>query len=210
MALIFLLCGCPQAAAIPDIPDSSCPEDFGQVQKVMFQREKSAGVKNVIADPALLASWTPLLTAADGTKVVQSPFLAAPTTEPGAVKEYGGGNETPNGIAIVVGREPTKFTANMLQVNQRAAAAMKQLSCDDLTVYLIDEFGAIICLADDVENPTEYFGIPIKSLFVGDKALGGFDNPDMNGVSWSFLPNWSDNLVRVTPADFDALTDLTV
>jgi hypothetical protein len=43
---------------------------------------------------------------------------------------------------------------------------------------------------------------------VGDKNLGGFDAPDGNAISWSFPPNWSDNLVIVTPSDFNPLTDL--
>jgi hypothetical protein len=208
-----LLCNCPAGAALADIPISECPESFGQVQKVIFQRIFSTGsTKNsfvaATADPKLKASWTPLLAAADGTKVVQSPYIQAPTTEAGAAKTYGGGNETLGGIEIIIGREPTSFTGNILRSTQDTIAALKTFMCETVGVYLVDEFGRIGALVDNRTTPTEYSPIPIQGLFVGDKSLGGLEAPDMNVVSWKFFPNWSDNLVILTPTDFNALTDL--
>ncbi len=75
-------------------------------------------------------------------------------------------------------------------------------------MYLNDEYGRIIALADDVVTPTEIYPIPIASLFVGDKMLGGLEDVDKNTISWKFFPNWSDKLVIITPTDFNALTDL--
>lgn len=204
-----LICTCPLDAAIVDVPLDACPESMGQIQKAVFQRVFSSGAtKNTIADPTLLASWTPLLAAADGTKVVQSPYLQAPTTEPGAARTYGGGNETLGGIEINIGREPTNFTANILQSKQNTIKALKDLQCETLGVWLVDENGMIGCLADDPAAPTTYYPIPIHSLFIGDKNFGGLENPDMNGISWKKMPNWSDNFVMVKPADFNALSDL--
>ena len=82
-----LICDCPLAASLPDVPLSDCPDSFGQIQKVIFQRlESAAGVKNVFTSPdkdiTKKASWTALLEASDGTKVVVSPYITAPTTEP--------------------------------------------------------------------------------------------------------------------------------
>ena len=208
-----LLCNCPVGAELVDIPISDCPDSLGQVQKVVFQRIFSTGsTKNAFvaatADPKLKASWTPLLAAADGTKVVQSPYIQAPTTEPGAARTYGGGNETLGGVELIIGREATSFTGNILRSAQKAIKAMKSYMCENVGVYLVDEFGRIACLVDDVTTPTKYFPIPIQGLFVGDKSLGGLEAPDMNVVSWKFFPNWSDNLVILTPTDFNALTDL--
>lgn len=208
-----LLCNCPAGAALADIPISECPESFGQVQKVIFQRIFSTGsTKNsfvaATADPKLKASWTPLLAAADGSKVVQSPYIQAPTTEAGAAKTYGGGNETLGGIEIIIGREPTSFTGNILRSTQDTITALKTFMCETVGVYLVDEFGRIGALVDNRTTPTMYFPIPIQGLFVGDKSLGGLEAPDMNVVSWKFFPNWSDNLVILTPTDFNALTDL--
>lgn len=204
-----ILTECPRGASIENVPISDCPENFGQVQKLVLQRVfESAGVKNSIADPTLLASWTPLLAAVDSTKVVQTPFIAAPVSEAGAEKTYGGGNETPNGIPIVIGSEPSTFTANILRAKQTTIKALKTYMGDYVGVYLVNEFGQIGCLADDPETPTAYLPIPIDSLFVGDKKLGGFDELDMNMIKFMLRPNITDNFVVVTPTDFNALTDL--
>src|SRR3990172_7114077 len=103
-----LLCNCPAGAALASVPLSECPESFGQIQKVIFQRIfKTGSTKNEFlvasALPTVLASWTPLLAVADGSKVVQSPYIQAPTTEPGAAKTYGGGNETLGGLELIIG-----------------------------------------------------------------------------------------------------------
>lgn len=208
-----LLCNCPAAAEIPDVPISDCPESFGQIQKVVLQRIYSTGnTKNKFviasANPNVLASWTPLLAASDGTKVVQTPYIQAPTTEAGAARTYGGGNETLGGIELIIGREPTSFNGNIIRSAQNTIKALKEYQCENVGVYLIDEYGRIGMLADDVDTPTEYYPIPINGFFVGDKSLGGLEAPDINAIMWKFYPNWSDNLKLITPTDFDALSDL--
>jgi len=212
-----ILIDCPQGAEISDVDISRCPESVGQVQKAVFQRLNSAaGVKNkfVIAvdDPNVIASWTPKLAASDGTKVVQTPYIQAPVTEAGAAREFGGGNETLGGVPIVIGREATAFTGNMLFVSQATIAELKtyqgEAIAGGLGVFLCDEHGRVIGVADDVDTPTEVYPIPVAGLFVGDKTLGGLEGADMNMISWKFLPNWSDKLVIIKPADFNSLTDL--
>ena len=78
--------------------------------------------------------------------------------------------------------------------------------CENVGVFLIDENGNIGCLKDG----EAYEPIPIGKLFVGDKKLGGFEEPDSNTIEWSFFPNWSDKLVILKSAemDFNPLTDL--
>lgn len=193
---------------------SDCPDSFGQIQKVVFQRlESASGVKNKFDTSSKQitkkTSWTPFIEASDGTKAVVSPYIQAPTTEAGAARTYGGGNETLGGIEITIGREPTSFTGTLLQENQLTIKALKEMQCEgSLGVYLIDENGHIGAIADDPESPTEYYPIPIYALFIGDKTLGGLEAPDSNAISWNFMPNWSDNLVRLVPEDFNPLTDL--
>ena len=201
------ICKCPAAAALPNIPNFTCAESFGQIQKVAFQRlYKSTGGKNSFTTTAGIgkkASWTPLLSADDDTKVVLTPYVQAPTAEAGAARTFGGGNETLGGIEEVIGREPTPFTAVLRRVPQKIIKALKQLQC----VYLFDENGNIGALQDET-TATTYYPIPIRSLFFSDKTLGGLEAPDSNNVQWSFLPNWSDDLVIVAPEDFNPLTDL--
>ena len=46
----MITCQCPQSAALQTIPASGCPESFGQIQKVVFQRlYKADGSKNTIS-----------------------------------------------------------------------------------------------------------------------------------------------------------------
>lgn len=208
-----ILCDCPAGASIGNIYVSDCPETFGQIQKVIFQRVYKTGVtKNEFvaqtASPLVKASWTPLLAASDGSKVVPSPYIQAPTTEPGKAKTYGGGNDTLGGVELIVGREATAFTGNILRAPQRTIKDMKKYQCENVVVYLVDEFGRIGCIADNPQTPTNYSGIPIQGLFIGDKKFGGLEAPDMNEIQWKFFPNWSDNFVILTPTDFNALTDL--
>lgn len=207
-------CPCPADASLPDIPGVICVENFGQIQKVAFQRlTKDDGSKNsfTAAKPITeLATWTPLLVAADSTKVVLSPYIQAPTNEAGAARTFGGGNETLGGVEEIIGREPSPFTGVMRKMPQSVIKAMKALQCeswgDNLGVYLIDENGAIEAI-EDTTTPGTYYPIPIRSLFIGDKGHGGLETPDSNAIQWSFLPNYSDNLKIIAP-EFNALTDL--
>lgn len=210
-----MICKCPTGAALPDIPVSNCQESFGQIQKVAFQRlYKSTGEKNSFKTDAGIekkASWTPLLSADDDTKIVISPYIQAPTAEAGAARTFGGGNETLGGVEEIVGREPTPFTGVMRKLPQKIIKALKELQCeswgDNLGVYLFDENGAIGAI-QDAKTATTHYPIPIRSLFIGDKTLGGYEAPDSNNIQWSFLPNWSDNLAFIVPEDFNPLTDL--
>ena len=205
-----MICKCPRGAALPDIPAVTCPESFGQIQKVAFVRlYKTDGTKNkfvTASDIKLKASWTPLLTAADDTKVIISPYIQAPTAEAGAARTFGGGNDTLGGIEEIIGREATPFTGVIRKAPQTVIKALKDLQCESIGVYLFDENGAIGAIAGTTEG--DYFPIPIRSFFVGDKTLGGFEAPDSNAIQWSFLPNWSDDLKLIAPTDFNPLTDL--
>lgn len=210
-----MICKCPAGTALPDIPVSNCPESFGQIQKVAFQRlYKSTGGKNSFTTTAGIgkkASWTPLLSADDDTKIVISPYIQAPTAEAGAARTFGGGNETLGGVEEIVGREPTPFTGVMRKLPQKIIKALKELQCeswgDNLGVYLFDENGAIGAI-QDAKTATTHYPIPIRSLFIGDKTLGGYEAPDSNNIQWAFLPNWSDDLAIIVPEDFNPLTDL--
>lgn len=206
-----LNCGCPAGAHIADLEINECKESMGQVQKVIFQRiYKTAGEKNSVADPLKKVTFTPMFSAADGTKMTISPYIQGPTSEPGAARTFGGGNQTLGGIEITIGREPTTFSATIYQESQKTIAALKEYMCENIGVWLIDENGNIGCLVDNVAKPTAYMPIPIGKLFVGDKKLGGFEEPDSNSIEWAFFPNWSDNfrIIKRDKLDFNPLTDL--
>ena len=203
------MCSCPAGAALPAVPNASCPQDFGQVQKIIFQRIfKTAGTKNSFTQTASikqLSSWTALFSASDGTKCVITPYVEAPTSDGGDAITFGGGNDTVGGTTKVIGRNPVNMSFVMRQMTQDVIKALKGLQCEDeLGVYLVNGNGQILALssADNTYTP-----IPIRSLFISDLKLMGLDNPDENALSFSFLPNWSDDAKVVTPG-FNPLTDL--
>lgn len=213
-----MICECPAAAAIPTIPVANCVESFGQIQKVAFQRlVKDNGTKNAFdsaAEPKkdikALASWAGFISANDSTKIAISPYIQAPTAEGGAPRTYGGGNDTLGGVEEIIGREATPFTGVIRKSPQNIIKALKELQCeswaDNLGVFLFDENGAIGAIKDTAAA-TKFYPIPIRALFIGDKTLGGLEAPDSNAIQWSFLPNWSDDLVIIAP-EFNPLTDL--
>lgn len=215
---LIMICECPAAAAIPTIPVANCVESFGQIQKVAFQRlVKEDGTKNAFdsaAEPKkdikALASWTVFISAKDSTKIAISPYIQAPTAEGGAPRTYGGGNDTLGGVEEIIGREVTPFTGVIRKSPQNIIKALKELQCeswaDNLGVFLFDENGAIGAIKDTAVA-TKFYPIPIRALFIGDKTLGGLEAPDSNAIQWSFLPNWSDDLVIIAPG-FNPLTDL--
>ena len=81
-----LICQCPAAAAIATIPNVTCPENFGQIQKVAFQRlRKADGSANSFTSQAsilLKASWTALLASVDGSKILTSMRPQIPAVMP--------------------------------------------------------------------------------------------------------------------------------
>lgn len=210
-----LSCQCPAAAALPNIPKFECSEGFGQIQKIAFQRVNGENGENHFSENQdsikILGSWTPYLAATDSTKIVISPFVENPTQDGGDARTYGGGNDTLGGVSKIIGSEPTTLTVQLRDVPQNVIKELKKLMCEaqngNLGVYLFDDNGNIECRTFESAGMISYFPIPIRALFVGDKIHGGLENPDSNTMSFQFAPNYSDDLVIVTP-NFNPLTEL--
>ena len=210
-----MICQCPAAAALTTIPAVTCPENFGQIQKVAFQRLAQAdGTKNSFTSSAsilLLASWTALKAATNGTKIVISPYINAPADSGGDARRTSGGNDDLGGIPEVLGGEPVQFAGQLRGIPQSVISAMKALECEanagNLGVFLFDEHGRIEAI-QDATTQTTYYPIPIRSLFVGSKLHGNFDAKDHNAIEWYYPDNYSDHLVILKPTDFNPLTDL--
>lgn len=209
-----LVCQCPAAASLTTIPNVACAENFGQIQKVAFQRlVKADGTKNSFTSTAsilLKASWTPLLAAADGSKVVISPYINAPADGGGDARMSSGGNDDLGGVPEVLGGEPVQFTGQIRAVSQSVIKAMKSLQCEanagNLGVFLFDENGNIEAIKGETDGT--YYPIPIRALFIGSKIHGNYDAKDSNAISWYYPDNYSDDLAIVVPTDFNPLTDL--
>ena len=210
-----LVCQCPAAAALTTIPNVQCAENFGQIQKVAFQRlRKADGTRNSFtstADIKLKASWTALLAAADGSKIVVSPYINAPADSGGDARLTSGGNDDLGGVQEVLGGNPVQFDGQLRSIPQSVIKVMKELQCEanagNLGVFLFDENGNIQAVQDQTTNTT-YYPIPIRTLFIGSLIHGNYDAKDSNAISWQYPDNYSDNLAIVKPTDFNPLTDL--
>ena len=213
--IMSLICQCPAAAAITTIPAVTCPENFGQIQKVAFQRlRKADGTRNSFTSTAsilLKASWTAQLAATDGGKIVITPYINAPADSGGDARMTSGGNDDLGGVPQVLGGNPVQFDGSLRSVPQSIIKAMKELQCEanagNLGVFLFDENGKIEALQDQT-TATTFYPIPIRALFIGSKIHGNFDAKDSNAISWQYPDNYSDDLAIVTPTDFNPLTDL--
>ena len=219
---------CPAATALTTITQQKCAEDFGQIQKLIFQRlrddtnEPNGFCKDetgttVYLNINTLSNMQGALSLSTSKKIVVSPYIEAPTSEAGDARTSGGGNDSLNGIETLVGANPSTFSAQIRSQKQSVIKAMKALmgeaKAHNLGVYLVNENGQIGGIDGVAEYGTlhcDIAPIPVELLFVGDKAFGGFEAPDSNTISWSFRPQWSDNFVVIKPSGYNPLTALDV
>ena len=216
-----LLYNCPVGSAIGGVELSNCPQEVGQIQRIWFTRKYSSGTtlnKLTVAtagqEPNLEATWTTLMAASDGTKVVASPYVNAPEFEAGEQILFGGGNQTRDDIEISMGARASRFNGMFYQEHQRSIKDIKDLYGENLAVWLINEHSQIVGLSEaglgitsgTPASATEFYPIPIYQLFIGDAVPGGFEEPTGNAVSFKLEPNWSDNLdIWTTATTWNAL-----
>ncbi len=199
---------CPAATSLPTIPAESCAKRFGQTQKVIFQRLYDGSTRNGIADGSsagqagLLASWTALKAANDGTKIAVSPFVENPTPDGGDAKTVGGGNESLNGAERVIGSNPVGMTFRLNNKDQAIIDEMKKLMCEslgnNLGVYLINENGQIMGRKETNGTTVTWYPMPIQTLYISDLMPGGLDADDYNDMSFKFVPGYSDKVDFIT------------
>jgi hypothetical protein len=205
---------CSLADEVADIPNVSCIQRLGQIQRVAFQRTKNGTVTNEFviasANPNVLASWTALIAADDDTKIQMTPTIGDFTTEVGDIQEVGGGNATVDGVQNVLRVSPTTVTGKFPELPQSIISAIKAYQYEKQTsVYLFNEYGQVIGLTDSHSTPSKFKGIPIESFFVKDKNMGGFEDIDSNDFGWKFKQKWSDMLHAIKATDFNPVLDLT-
>jgi len=203
-------CNCPLPTHLEDIGAQGCPFNVGQIQRVIITRASNSTFPLTIAsaDPAVLATWTPLLTAADDTKVVKTPLVGGNPAIVGgsAITQGGNDNSTLNGEVEVTGTESSVFTADFKDLEPAIAKAIKDLKCESVKVFFVNDSGDIIGISKD--SGTTFDGLTVngKSFFLSDRNNSGFGQKDVNTLSFNLAPGWDDYLMKVTPTDFNALT----
>lgn len=203
MGLAF--CTCPEATAITEIPEMTCGENFGQIQKIIFQRRQGTAPFATVAAAQVKAAWDTFFDATDATKATRTPYIEN-FTIPGTVakKEGGGDNSTLNGRAIPVDPDAIVAPGRIRSLPATIFAILKLYACEQsLTAYLVNNAAKIIGYS---ENGTTFGGIPIFNFFIGDKEALGFGTDDKNNFEFTLDPFWSAKLKYCTPSDFNPLT----
>lgn len=202
---------CIRPEALTDIPLSDCEINFDQIIMLIYQRTQAAA-PFTDATIKLLATWTPLLAAADSKKIVMTPKFAGLTIPQSAALTQGGNdNTTINGIPIYNGEGFVDVTAQISGMSSDTKAAIKTLTPEsqanslglsNLTVYLVNRFGDIIS--------NNYRGFPIYNNRISSVGSEGLNSRNQNQLGFSFGPDWDNNLAITKRADlgFDPLTQL--
>jgi len=199
-------CACPPSAAIPDIPEDSCPENFGQIYKFLVGRQKNQIAADT-TEALLQATYELLLAATDITKIQLTPELEGFVFPQGeAIKEGGDDNSTPLGRALVVGASTIQVEGMVRNVSSATIKALRGLGCYKLDIVLINEFGQIILNKNEDDTLR---GFPIHAWYEGDKGAEGKNTQDKAKIVFGLDAGWRDNAVIVSPTDWDPRFDLS-
>ena len=195
---------CPKSTTLSSAVTTlyPCPVEFGQIQKLIFWRR--ANTKSV-ASALQSTTWTTLLTATGATKALVAGFVIGKVTA-GESREAGGGNETKDGIPVVIGQQPSVFEGQLIQQDQDVIKQLKKLQCEALDVIFVNEngqFGYLDTLYGG--TATAFYGIPIAGLGIGDLEFGDFDGKDQNKIKFYMPSNWSNDF-EISAATTFALT----
>jgi hypothetical protein len=179
-----------------------CPVEFGQIQKLIFWRRGNHIAS--LASAIVSTTWTTLLTATGATKALVAGFTIGKIT-PGEAREAGGGNETKDGIPVVIGSQPSVAEFMLIQQDQDVISQLKKLQCEALDVLMINENGQFMYSDTEVNGiHAGFFGFPVGGLSVGDLETGDFDGKDQNKLKFYLPPNWS-NTAEISAATSWAL-----
>ena len=205
------LFSCPAPTAIASIPATSCPIRWEQIQKILLRRISGATALTT-SSILLSATITPLLSAADATKLVVSPYigdLKFPQSE--ILAEGGNDNTTLNGIRQLRGLGFVTVTGMLRNISAAAAAKIRAITPEtalqpgetNIEAIFVNKDGKIIG-----QNPsgTVAKGFPIYNLALSDVGSEGFAKDNVYNLSFDLAPGWSEFHTMWTPTDWNALT----
>lgn len=201
---------CPLPTELEDIPATDCPVQFDQIVRFVFQRVGQATFTPVTIK--IVATWTPLLAAADDTKVVLTPLFAE-TVIPQSTALTAGGNDntTFNGIPDYNGEGFVQVTGQFRGLSAAAAEALRSYTVEsiansvggtNLEVQFINRYSKIIADKGAV-NVTGFKCYNFRLSTVGSEGLNA---KNKHAFSFDLLPNWDKNATMYAATDFDPLT----
>jgi hypothetical protein len=197
-------CECPGTDAIETIPQGGCPENIGQIVRLIFVRAGNA-IAATEAAAKLLATYTPLLIETDDTKIQVTPGLLEGLVIPPSTGIFEGGNDnsTPLGRRLLVGESNVDVEALLRNIPEATMQVLRKYRCEDYNLGLeaafINEFGQIVFRKVGLTMR----GFPLYSFFAGSKGNDGKNTQDKANIGWSMDADWRNGIFFVKPTDFD-------
>lgn len=204
---------CPAPAFLESIPIGTCPIRWDQIQKFLLRRI-SGRADLTKASIILSATITPLLTAADDTKILVTPFLSNVLIPQGEVLTEGGNdNTTLNGIPQLRGLGFVGGTAQIKNANSDTVDTLRLITPEtavqpgqtDIEVIFVTKDGKLV-VREESGSGSRVEGFPIYNFVVTDVGSQGFAQDNINNISFSLAPGWSERHRLLTPSDYTALS----
>lgn len=201
---------CPLAEPIPDIDQPTCPEKYGQIQRLAFRlvQDPAAATPSfaTIADLVDKTKWTAALAATDTKKIVITPFISGVVIPPGTpITEEGNNNNTVNGVALLQGWNNALVTGKFLNLSTAIADQLRELTpysaitpgFTQLEVFMFTEFGTILySLWKDAVKPN---GFEVFNWVVPSVGTEGLNKANTHNVQWEMLGTWDKKLGVANP-----------
>lgn len=203
---------CPLPGELTNIPDFDCGPRFDQAVKLAFQREGNTFA--TLSAIQTLATWTPLLTADDDTKITVTPYFAG-LVIPASEGQFEGGNDntTISGVRLYKGENGVTVTGVFRNLPSDVRAALRTYSQEslssvgatNLTVFMFTRPGLEKIIAKKVG--TTYKGIPVYNFRIASIGSEGFNSDNVINFSFDLLPDWDEDVEVISPS-FNPLTAL--
>jgi hypothetical protein len=205
------------------IPATTCPTELGQIQRFILVRRSGLRWDTVDitptgkSTPTLLATgsyaptvsagWTALNALTDDDKTLFTPLIGGDATiTTGEAITFGGGdNSTLNGETYHIGFNPSDGVARFDSLTAAQTSALKELVCESLEIYFINDDGDIIGERDTLDADL-WHGFNVKNFTLKGRNVAGFATRDSNEVSFQLDDDWDTKFEKQTPTDFNALT----
>ena len=158
---------CPNPNDLVTIADMTCPINWADIDRIIFQKVAAAPITKVNA--ALLATWTTkfALLSSDVDKAVITPRSSLMDFKPEATN-WIKAKTNADGIDTILGIEPTNFKGKFMNLDTTAEAQIRLLMCNyDLKAYFVDITNKII----GVSSGLNLEGFAVVNSTIGEMPM---------------------------------------
>jgi hypothetical protein len=198
---------CTRATALTPISKFDCAVHFGQLVALLIQRGQDTS--SFATETALksLATWTPLLAALNGTKVIKTPEFAG-FTLPGSEPQYTdeNSNNSIDGNGYFTGFNSVKPAGKFVGIPSALKEQLQLISDESrpgldpgTTFFGITGDGRLIY---DMDETGAIRGIPFVNFWVGSVKSEGLKANNENAFGLTLPGEW-DKRVQIIKPDFN-------